>query len=366
MSNLRRLKLNLGRRGYEIIIGRKIIPLFAKFLNKLNLGTTAIIITNPLIRKKIGRLVDLNLKKSKFSVKFIEVMDSEKAKSAKVALDVIQKIASLDVKKRIFIIALGGGVVGDLAGYVAATYKRGVAYVQFPTTFLSQIDSSIGGKVGIDLEMGKNLVGAFYQPKLVFTDISVLPSLNLRQIRSGLAEAIKYAVIKDKVLFELLEKNYKKVLKSDLKVIAEIVYRCSKIKAKIVEQDEREEKGIRTILNFGHTIGHAIESAGGYKFYTHGEAIGLGMIVASIISERLRVLDLNSRLRIEKLILAAGLPARINKLKLKNILSSMAHDKKFIFGKNRFVLPQAIGKAGVYQDIPLNLIKSAIIGRLSS
>lgn len=364
MPKLNKIKISLGKRSYEVIIGRKIISGFPFFLKKLKLGSTAIIITNPLVKKRIGRQLEVALKKHLFEVKFFETPDSEKAKSAKVALDLIQRIASFDVKKRIFIIALGGGVIGDLAGYVAATYKRGIPYIQFPTTFLAQIDSSIGGKVGIDLEIGKNLVGAFYQPKLVFSDVTLLSSLSLRQIRSGLAEAIKYAVIKDKDLFEFLERNFSKILKSDLDVIKDIVFRCSRIKAKIVQLDEREEGGVRTILNFGHTIGHAIEAASGYKFYTHGEAIGLGMICSSIIAKEMGLLDLNSCMRIEKLIAQAGLPIKMSKLKLKDIFNALSHDKKFIYGRNRFVLPVAIGRVEIYQDIPLSLIKSVIIGRM--
>ncbi|MDP2938887.1 MAG: 3-dehydroquinate synthase [Candidatus Omnitrophota bacterium] len=366
MSKIKKIKVNLAKKSYEIIIGKRIISHFAKSLKRLNLGTTAAIISNKRIRKNIGSKIEANLNKNSFLVKFFEIPDSEMAKSAKVALGLIKTIASFDVKRRIFIVALGGGVVGDLSGYVAATYKRGIAYVQVPTTFLSQIDSSIGGKVGIDLEIGKNLVGAFHQPRLVFSDISFLSSLDLRQIRSGLAEAIKYAVIKDKNLFEFLENNYTKILKFNLDVIEEIVFKCSKIKAKIVEEDEQEEKGIRTILNFGHTIGHAIEAAANYKFYTHGEAIGLGMICSSEIAYRLGILELSSCLRIKNLISRVGLPTQIKNLKLSDILSALTHDKKFIFGKNRFVLPNAIGKVKVYPDIPLKLISFVVKSRLSS
>ncbi len=366
MSKITKIKLNLGKRSYEIIIGRKIISRFPEFLKKLNLGANAIVITNSLIKRTIGNQIDVVLKKHNFTVKFFQVPDSEKAKSAKVALKLIQRIAAFDVKKRVFIIALGGGVIGDLAGYVAATYKRGIPYVQFPTTLLGQIDSSIGGKVGIDLEIGKNLVGAFYQPRLVFSDVSILSSLDLRQVRCGLAEAIKYALIKDLPLFKFLEKNYAKILKLEPSAIEPVIFRCSKIKAKVVEQDEREERGVRTILNFGHTIGHAIEAAAGYKFYTHGEAIGLGMLCSCEISQRLGILDFNSFLRIEKLLCNVGLPVKIKKLELKDIVNTLAHDKKFIFGKNRFVLPLGIGRVRIYQDIHLNLIKSVIIGRMAT
>lgn len=364
MSEIKKIKVDLGKRSYDIMMGSKIISKLPEFLKKLNLGLDAVIVTNSLIKRKVGKQIYAVLVKQGFSVKFFEVPDSEKAKSAKVALGLIQKIACFDVKKRIFIIALGGGVIGDLAGYVAATYKRGVPYIQFPTTFLSQIDSSIGGKVGIDLQVGKNLVGAFYQPRLVFSDISLLSSLDKRQIRSGLAEAIKYAVIKDKALFEFIERNRRKILELNSACLKCVIFRCSQIKAEVVEKDEKEEKGIRTILNFGHTIGHGLEAAAGYKYYTHGEAIALGMICSCRIALALGFLDLKSCLRIENLIADVGLPVKIRKLKINAIINAIAHDKKFIFGKNRFVLPLKIGKVAVFQDIPLSLIKSVIAARV--
>ncbi len=364
MSEIKKIRVNLGSRSYEIVIGKRILPKLPIFLKNLNLGSSAVIITNSRIKRKMGARVGSFLKKHSFALKFFLVPDSEKAKSAKVAFGLIQKIASFDVKKKIFIIAMGGGVIGDLAGYVAATYKRGIPYVQLPTTFLSQIDSSIGGKVGIDLVVGKNLVGAFYQPRLVFSDVSVLSSLSLRQIRSGLAEAIKYAVIKDRLLFEFLERSHARVLKMDLRLVEEIVLRCSKIKARIVEADEKEEKGLRTLLNFGHTVGHAIEAGCGYKFYTHGEAIALGMICSSRLAQMMGILDNSDVLRLENLLSKVGLPVKIRRLRLAEILAALEHDKKFIAGKKRFVLPEAIGRAGVYDGISLKLIKSAINERI--
>ena len=286
--------------------------------------------------------------------------EGETSKSAAHALRLIEQIAAYDVDKKIFIIALGGGVIGDLTGFVAAIYKRGVPYIQVPTTFLAQIDSAIGGKTAIDLKYGKNLVGAFYQPKLVFSDTKVLKTLTRRQIQNGLAEAIKYGVIYDAALFLYIERNYAKVLKCDSEALTHIVFRSSKIKAEVVCEDERETKGIRTILNFGHTAGHAVEAASRYGQYQHGEAVALGMRVAVDISSAQGLLKVADALRIKQLISDVGLPQKIERVKLKVILDLMRHDKKFVAGKNRFVLALQVGKVKVVEGIAIDVITKAI------
>jgi len=260
----------------------------------------------------------------------------------------------------LFIIALGGGVIGDLSGFVAAIYKRGINYIQIPTTFLAQIDSAIGGKTAVDLSLGKNLIGAFYQPRLVLSDISVLSSLDRKQIRFGLAEAIKYGVIKDKQLFGFIEKNYKKIINLNKKALEFVVYRCSAIKAKVVAQDEMERRGIRTILNYGHTIGHGLEAAGGYLSYSHGQAVALGMIAAARIARDLDMLDIRSCNRIERIISKVGLPTSVRGISKTKLLKAISHDKKFIRGKNRFVLPVRIGKVIVREGVPKDIINNAI------
>jgi 3-dehydroquinate synthase len=225
---------------------------------------------------------------------------------------------------------------------------------------LAQVDSSIGGKTAVDLSQGKNLVGTFYQPKLVFSDVALLKTLNLRQVKTGLAEIIKYGIIKDPQLFNYLEKNYKEILALKSSVLEFIVSRCSDIKAKIIQQDEREEKGIRTILNFGHTIGHAIEASGNYKRYNHGEAVALGMLVASDISNLLGLLDIKTAQRIENLIEKAGLPTEIKRITFSDIIKAHYRDKKFIGRKNRFVLIKDIGETELTENIPLQIIKAAL------
>lgn len=354
------VKVKLKNRSYDILIGYNILPLLGDSLRRLPVGTDAYIITNASIKKKYGLSLVRVLREASFTHRFKMVADTEASKSMAMATSILKDIASHDKKKRFFIMALGGGVIGDLAGFVASVYKRGVAYIQVPTSFLAQIDSSIGGKTAVDLAEGKNLVGAFYQPRLVFSDVKFLNTLSPRQLITGLAEAIKYGIIKDKALFVYLEKNFKGCLALNPQVLTHIVNRCSRIKADIVSLDELEEKGRRTILNFGHTIGHAIEAACRFKFYNHGEAVALGMLIASDISRSLGFADDKTVARIENLIRAVGLPSRIKRVPLARIISAHYHDKKFTGKKNRFVLICGIGKTKIVENVPLEIIRKAI------
>ena len=350
----------LKENSYKIVVGSKILLQLGQTLRKLKIGDDAVVVTNPLIQKKHGPPLTSGLKAAGLSVKFFPVPAGEQSKSNRVAFDLIDKISCYDVKRKIFIMAFGGGVVGDLAGYVASVYKRGVPYVQVPTTLLAQIDSAIGGKVGIDLPTGKNLVGAIYQPKIVWSDVSVLSTLNDRQIRNGLAEAVKYGIISDKKLFDYIEKNHTQLLSKHNGALQYLVLACSRIKACVVALDEKETKGVRTILNFGHTLGHAIEAAGSYADYHHGEAVALGMRVAVEISRQLGYLKKTDVLRINRLLSAIGLPRTIKKVKLTSILKAMAHDKKFKAKKNRFVLATRVGQVKVVEGIPESVIRKSL------
>ncbi len=354
------VKVNLNDHSYDILVGYEISKDLGHLLNPLNLGKDAIIITHPIINKYHGKVLVSTLRRGGYTVKIFEVPEGEKSKSVRCAFHLIEKIATCDVKRKIFVIAFGGGVIGDLAGFVSAIYKRGIPYLQVPTTLLAQIDSAIGGKVGIDLSIGKNLVGTFYHPRLVSSDIEILLTLNQRQIRNGLAEAIKYGIICDRKLFDFIWNNTQKLLGKDPGVLQELVFICSQIKAKIVMSDEREKKGIRTILNFGHTTGHAIEAANQYKYYHHGEAVCLGMRVASLISHRLGLLSDTDMNRMAELLTRIGLPQRIKKGNLSTIIHHMQHDKKFIAQKNRFVLATEIGSVKVVEDVPPKIILESI------
>lgn len=358
---INRVRVNLKDRSYNILIGNGLILKAGAIIRKLSIGTDAIVITNRKVARLYGKKLKDSLNKSGISFKLELIPDSEKAKSDRILISLLNRISAYDRNKTLFLIALGGGVVGDLAGFAASVYKRGIPYIQIPTTLLSQVDSAIGGKTAIDLPAAKNLIGSFYQPKVVISDTSTNASLSRRQIRNGLAECIKYGVIKDTRLFEYLENNYKKAIMLDKGTLTHIISSCSKIKARVVEEDEFDKKGQRIILNYGHTIGHAIESAAGYsRKYNHGEAISIGMICAARISSKLGLLQERDRLRIALLIKKCGLPVKISGLKISRIYSSLLRDKKFMRGKNRFILPVSIGKVRVVEDIQFSMIIASI------
>jgi len=345
---------------YNISIGQRVLENIGPVLKALKIGKNAVVITNPVIEEHHGKALAKGLRRGRLSFSFISVPAGERSKSARMAVKLIEGIAADDAGKETFVIAFGGGVIGDLAGYVAAAYKRGIPYVQVPTTFLAQIDSAIGGKVGVDLPVGKNLLGAFYQPCLVFSDVEVLSTLSKRQIRNGLAEAVKYGVICDRTLFVYLEKNAGRLLALDSKTLQEVVQACSRIKARVVMSDEKETKGIRTILNFGHTAGHAIEAANRFKNYHHGEAVALGMRVAAEISRRMRLLSSADAQRINQLLSACGLPEKIRHVTTRQILKHMQHDKKFKGKKNRFVLATGLGSVKVVEGVNWKTVRAAL------
>jgi len=351
----------LKENAYKIVIGQRILARLGARLKSMKVGTDGVVITSPVIRRHHGRALVAGLKKEGFSVKFFEVPEGEQSKSAKVAFLLMEQIARYDSNKSVFIVAFGGGVIGDLAGYVAATYRRGVPYVQVPTTFLAQIDSAIGGKVAIDLPVGKNLVGAFYQPRIVWSDISVLSTLDRRQMRNGLAEAVKYGLIADKKLFSYIARYHRRLLDLQPAALKHVIARCSRIKSEVVMADEKETKGLRTILNFGHTVGHALEAAGGYNRYHHGEAVALGMRVAAEISRQKGMLSAVDCKKLNGLLSDIGLPEKIKGVSLMNILRIMQHDKKFKKCKNRFVLAQKIGKVKVVAGVSPSVIQKAIL-----
>ena len=358
---MNRVRVSLGGRSYDILIGSGLMNEAGTIIKKLLIGNDAIIVTNKNIAALHGKALKNSLLRSGMTAKIELVPDSERAKDSATLIRLLNRIGSYDKNKTLFIIALGGGVVGDLAGFAAAIYKRGVPYVQIPTTLLAQVDSAIGGKVAIDLQAAKNLVGSFYQPRVVISDISVLRSLPPRQLRNGLAECIKYGVIKDSKLFGYLENNYRKVINIDEEAIGHLVLSASKIKARIVGEDELDKKGARIVLNYGHTIGHAIEAASKYsKKYNHGEAVAIGMIVAASISSKLGLVSGSCSGRIESLVKKCGLPTRIKGLKFTAIYEAHLHDKKFVSGKNRFILPLDIGRVRVVEGIPDSLVIKSI------
>jgi 3-dehydroquinate synthase len=358
---MRDLKVRLGSRSYSIIIDNGALRKTGAYLSRLGVGRNGIIITNPKIKRLYGKVLKRSLTKEGIESHILIVPDSESSKSYKVLTGLLSKIAKRDKGRRPFIIAFGGGVIGDLAGFVAAVYRRGVPLIQIPTTLVAQVDSSIGGKVAIDLPIAKNLVGAFYQPKIVISDPSLLKTLPKREIKCGLSEIIKYSIINDRRFFDYLSINISSLKRLRKKNLDYVIRKCSSIKSKVVSADEKDTKGVRAILNYGHTIGHAIEAASGYRgSYNHGEAVAVGMIAAAGISNKIGMLPEKELKGIKDIINKADLPVKVKKLKGEKIFEALCHDKKFIHGINRFVLPARIGKVKIVENIPDVLILAAI------
>jgi 3-dehydroquinate synthase len=360
---MRTVSVQLGHRSYAIKIAPSLLKHLGSECVRLHLGGCCAIITDTNVGKKFARPVFESLVKAGFEPTLIIVPAGETAKSLKSAQSCYDQLAASRLERKSFIVALGGGVVGDLAGFVAATYLRGIPFVQVPTTLLAQVDSSVGGKTGVNLKAGKNLVGAFYQPKLVVCDLNTLKTLPEREFRAGLAEVIKYGVIYDAKLFTQLERDLAKLLKRDPKTLAAVVARCCEIKAEVVGQDETEN-GLRAILNFGHTIGHAIENSSGYGKFLHGEAIAIGQVAAARLSQHVLGLPTRDVGRIETLLARAGLPVAIhfNGARRNKLFDAMKLDKKVSAGEIQFVLARQIGRVEFGKKIPAKVLEQCLDG----
>jgi len=355
---MRVVKVSLGSRSYKISIGAKLLADAGKECARLRLGARCAIISDSNVAPRYEAVVRQSLKRAGFDSVTIILPAGEKAKSLKSVAHCYDHLARHRLERKSFIVALGGGVVGDLAGYVAATYLRGVEFVQAPTTLLAQVDSSVGGKVGINLKAGKNLVGAFHQPRLVLSDLDCLRSLPPREYRAGLAEIIKYGIIYDARLFGQLERHLPELLERDPETLASIVARCCEIKADIVAQDEKET-GVRAILNFGHTIGHALEAISGYGKFLHGEAIAIGQVLEARLSIALLGLPSDDAVRITELFRRAGLPIaiRLTAAQIEKLHAAMRLDKKVAAGEIKFVLVDKIGRAVSGQTAPAAVVR---------
>jgi 3-dehydroquinate synthase len=358
---VRTVHVSLGSRSYDIKIAPGLIDRFGRECVRLKLGARCAIITDINVGKRYAKAVFNSLATAGFSPVLIIVQPGEAAKSLKTVQSCYDQLAAHRLERKSFIIALGGGVVGDLAGFLAATYLRGIAFVQVPTTLLAQVDSSVGGKVGFNLKAGKNLVGAFYQPKLVLCDLDTLKTLPDREFRAGLAEVIKYGIIYDAKLFGQIERDLPKLLKREPKMLAAVVARCCEIKAEVVGRDETDG-GPRAILNFGHTVGHAIENISGYGKFLHGEAISIGQVVAAKLSREILGLPERDLERIQNLFQRAGLPLkiRLHSSKRQKLLNAMRLDKKVSGGEIKFVLAKTIGKVVWGERVPQSLIEGVL------
>jgi len=358
---VRTVHVPLGNRSYNIKIAPGLIDRVGSECARLKLASRCAIVTDTNVGKRYARAVFNSLAAAGFAPSLTIVQPGETAKSLKTVQSCYDQLAAQRIERKSFIVALGGGVVGDLAGFLAATYLRGIPFVQVPTTLLSQVDSSVGGKVGVNLKAGKNLVGAFYQPKLVLCDLNALKTLPEREFRAGFAEVIKYGILYDAKLFAQLERHLPKILRRDQAVLSPVIARCCEIKAEVVGKDETEG-GLRAILNFGHTIGHAIENISGYGTYLHGEAISIGQVAAAKLSRKILGLPERDVERIENLFRNAGLPVQIglDSRKRQKLLDAMRLDKKVSGGEIKFVLAEKIGKVGWNQRVPENLIRGVL------
>jgi len=345
-SSAARVPILLGERGYDILIGAGLLD-DAEVWRDQPRADNAVIVTNTVVAPLYADRLRRSLGSAFKQVHLIELPDGEAHKdwaSMSYIFDVLMR-TGCDRKTVLF--ALGGGVVGDLTGFAAACYMRGVPFVQVPTTLLAQVDSSVGGKTAINHPLGKNMIGAFYQPLRVVSDLDTLKTLPQRELSAGLAEVIKYGPIADAEFLSWIETHLDALLAREPKALAHAVQRSCEIKAWVVAQDERES-GLRAILNFGHTFGHAIEAGLGYGSWLHGEAVGCGMVMAAQLSARLGMIDAAYALRLRTLIERAGLPVRGPRLGEERYLELMGHDKKAEAGELRFVLLEDLGRAGVH------------------
>ncbi len=360
---MRIVKVPLGQRSYQIRIGAGLLPTLGRECARLGLGARCAVISDSNVAPLYAERARESLSEAGFAPLLITFAAGEQSKNPRSVQLCYDELAAHRLERGSFIVALGGGVVGDLAGFAAATYLRGVALVQAPTTLLAAVDSSVGGKVGVNLKVGKNLVGAFYQPRLVLCDLDTLRTLPDREYRAGLAEIIKYGIIYDAALFRMLERQMRPLLGRDRKTLARVVARCCEIKADVVQQDERES-GLRAILNFGHTIGHALEAISHYGKYLHGEAISIGQVAAARISSEILGLPKQQVERIASLLRQAGLPceARLTASQREQLLSAMALDKKVTAGEVKFVLAKRIGTVEFGKKVPGDLLARTLGG----
>ncbi len=347
---MKEVKVALGGKSYRVYIGPGLLAQTGSLLSESGFSGRLVMITDPTVKKLYGEALSQRLTEDGFRATTLLVPRGEEQKSLETAGKLYQELTSAYTERATPILALGGGVIGDLAGFVAATYLRGVPLVQVPTTLLAQVDSSVGGKVAVDQGQLKNMIGAFYQPRLVIADTSTLKTLPGEELSNGLAEVIKSAAIGNKEFFAFLEENMERIKSLDEEALEEVVFQSVKIKAGVVEKDELDT-GLRNILNYGHTVGHAIESVLDFNV-GHGRAVAVGMLAAARISHDAGLLAGDEITRLKSVIEKAGLPTKMAGLKAEAVLQAMKHDKKVLGDKIRFVLLKSLGNPIVTEVNP--------------
>ena len=363
-QNQRVVRVELGEQSYDIRIGYQLESEIRDFVGKAGFSDRALIVTDGNVGPLYGgRLQKLLMEAGLPRAEVFTVQAGEPSKSLGVAEQIYTRCIELGMDRKSPIFALGGGVVGDLAGFIAATYMRGVPFVQLPTSLLAQVDSSVGGKVAVNHALGKNLIGAFYQPRAVFMDLSLTDSLPPREISTGLGEVVKYGLIYDEEFFSFLEQHVDSILALEPAALTHIIARSCEIKAAVVSEDEKEA-GLRRILNFGHTIAHAIEKETGYQRYNHGEAVAIGMVGAIDISIRLGLLDSTVLPRVKALLQSLRLPVVAGGCAVDAMYRDIFHDKKTVGGKVTWVLLGGIGSTVCRNDVPEAEVRAAMAGIL--
>ena len=345
---MEKVRVELGDRSYNIFLSSGNMEEIGNRAAKFGFSNRMALISNPAVYNLYGETVSRALKDSGFDILEVLIPDGEEYKSLESTEKIYAALLKAKLDRKSALIALGGGVIGDITGFAASTYMRGVDFIQIPTTLLAQVDSSVGGKTGVNHPLGKNMIGSFWQPRLVWIDTATLKTLPRREFLSGLGEVIKYGVIWDEEFFSYLEANRVKILNLDASALAYVIRRSCEIKAEVVSKDERES-GLRAILNYGHTIGHAIETVTGYRKYLHGEAVSIGMYLEAKLSLQLGFIGTEEVSRIKALIDSFGLPSAMpDEIPMDDLLDSMQIDKKTVAGKMHFVLPEKIGKVQIY------------------
>lgn len=359
------VSVQLSERSYSILVGRGLLseagPQIAAAVGGKPEGRLALVVSSPAIARRYGAATVDSLQAAGFSVAEVSVPAGERAKTLASVRRLYQALYAHAADRRTVVVALGGGVLGDLAGFAAASFARGLDFVQIPTTLLAQVDSSVGGKTGVNFDAAKNLIGAFHQPRLVVIDPDTLRTLPRRQLRSGLAEVLKYGIICDKEFWSLLGAEMPGLLDLSSPQLEYVLAHCCALKGQVVEQDEREG-GLRAILNFGHTVGHALEALTHYRTYTHGEAIALGMVSASLIGEEVGVTCAGDTAALLSGLQAAGFAVRLDPAHdIGEIVRLLAWDKKSHAGSARFVLMEEIGRVTCGHAVPDAAIRKALV-----
>jgi 3-dehydroquinate synthase len=357
---MEKIRVELAERSYNIYIGNGTLEGIGERLGLFDLSPKIAIVSNPTVFSLYGNRVSDSIQKAGFDLLTVTIPDGEEFKDLTWLQHIYDELLRHGLDRSSALLALGGGVLGDITGFAASTYMRGIPYIQIPTTLLAQVDSSVGGKTGVNHKLGKNMIGTFWQPRIVWIDTDTLKTLPKRELLAGLTEVIKYGIIRDEELFIFLERNRESILNLNEDALAHIIKRSCEIKADVVSIDERES-GLRAILNYGHTIGHAIETATGYTQFLHGEAVAIGMCCEAWLSQILGILDTEHVKRIEALINAYGLPSIMPpEILIESLISSMKLDKKAVAGELKFVLPEKIGKVIIQKGIGEKAIRDSL------